>query len=80
MLLDFLEGQSFGWVCQQNSTNQILSLLRHTHIRYLILVVTYVFVGFLDSIALEWWLAEEKCVENDTHRPNVRFVRVSFFF
>ena len=35
-------------------------------------------VSILEALGLEWWLADQECVEDATQRPDVHLIAVAF--
>lgn len=79
ILHDLVQAWSFRWVENQDSRDQVFSLLRYGYMfRERITANLDLFVGCFDFRCLKWRFPNQKCVNNNPHWPDINFIWMPF--
>lgn len=80
MVKDLVDCGTFRWVKYKDLRDEVLSLIRYRNVvRERIIDGPDAFVGLLDFLSFERWLADDHRVHDDSKRPDINLEAVPLF-
>lgn len=80
MIHNLIYSRSTCRIIIKNFLNKIASVIRNLYSVWKIVIIhSNSSISSLYIVSFKWWLSNNKCVNNDTNRPNIYFIWMSLF-